>query len=65
MRKAGNVVIIPDFLPGKRALAIGLCVYHSIISTVIFQAPRFIPFSFGPTFEASVLLLLSCTQQPS
>jgi hypothetical protein len=42
-----------EFLPGKRALAIGLCVYHSIISTVLFQAPRFIPFSFGPFFEAS------------
>jgi hypothetical protein len=44
---------IPEFLPGKRALAIGLCVYHSVISTVLFQAPRFIPFSFGPFFEAS------------
>jgi len=43
----------PEFLPGKRALAIGLCVYHSVISTVLFQAPRFIPFSFGPFFEAS------------
>ncbi|KAI0288372.1 hypothetical protein BC826DRAFT_1038764, partial [Russula brevipes] len=43
---------LPEFLPGKRALAIGLCVYHSIISTVLFQAPRFIPYSFGPFFEA-------------
>ena len=43
-----------EFLPGKRALAIGLCVYHSIISTVLFQAPRFIPFSFGAFFEACV-----------
>ncbi|KAI9458680.1 hypothetical protein BJY52DRAFT_1269010, partial [Lactarius psammicola] len=39
---------IPEFLPGKRALAIGLCVYHSILSTILFQAPRFIPFTFGP-----------------
>ncbi|KAI0252509.1 hypothetical protein BJV78DRAFT_1201149 [Lactifluus subvellereus] len=43
---------LPEFLPGKRALAIGLCVYHSIISTVLFQAPRFIPFTFGAFFEA-------------
>ena len=45
---------IPEFLPGKRALAIGLCVYHSILSTILFQAPRFIPFTLGPFFEASV-----------
>ncbi|KAF8474517.1 hypothetical protein DFH94DRAFT_795347 [Russula ochroleuca] len=43
---------LPEFLPGKRALAIGLCVYHTIVSTVLFQAPRFIPFSFGAFFEA-------------
>ncbi|KAI0000177.1 hypothetical protein BJV74DRAFT_882835 [Russula compacta] len=43
---------LPEFLPGKRALAIGLCVYHSIISTVLFQAPRFIPFTLGAFFEA-------------
>ncbi|KAI0261659.1 hypothetical protein BC834DRAFT_895320 [Gloeopeniophorella convolvens] len=42
---------LPEFLPGKRALAIGLCVYHSIVSTVLFQSPRFIPFSFGALFE--------------
>ena len=40
-----------DFLPGKRALAIGLCVYHSVCSTVLYNAPRFIPHSFGPLFE--------------
>jgi hypothetical protein len=45
---------MPEFFPGKRALAIGLCVYHSAVSTVLFQAPRFIPFSFGAFFEASV-----------
>ncbi|ESK98284.1 hypothetical protein Moror_34 [Moniliophthora roreri MCA 2997] len=42
---------LPEFLPGKRALALGLCVYHSICSTILFQAPRFIPLSFGPFYE--------------
>ncbi|KAN0131674.1 hypothetical protein V8E53_010516 [Lactarius tabidus] len=42
---------LPEFLPGKRALAIGLCVYHSILSTILFQAPRFIPFTLGAFFE--------------
>ncbi|KAH0835903.1 hypothetical protein J3R83DRAFT_9798, partial [Lanmaoa asiatica] len=43
---------LPEFLPGKRALAIGLCVYHSIASTILFQAPRFIPHTFGAWFES-------------
>lgn len=47
---------ILEFLPGKRALAIGLCVYHSVVSTVLFQAPRFIPYSFGAFIESSVIL---------
>ena len=47
-----------EFLPGKRALAIGLCIYHSTVSTVLFQAPRFIPHSFGPLFETYVYLLI-------
>ncbi|KAG6875776.1 hypothetical protein C0993_007469, partial [Termitomyces sp. T159_Od127] len=42
---------LPEFLPGKRALAIGLCVYHTTASTVLFQAPRFVPYSFGAFFE--------------
>lgn len=42
---------LPDFLPGKRALAIGLCVYHSAVSTVLYQAPRFIPHTFGALAE--------------
>ncbi|EGN92860.1 hypothetical protein SERLA73DRAFT_190436 [Serpula lacrymans var. lacrymans S7.3] len=42
---------LPEFLPGKRALAIGLCIYHSVVSTVLFQSPRFIPHSFGPFME--------------
>ncbi|THH17564.1 hypothetical protein EW146_g3287 [Bondarzewia mesenterica] len=43
---------LPEFLPGKRALGIALCVYHSIVSTVLFQAPRFIPHSFGMLAES-------------
>ncbi|KAF8961760.1 hypothetical protein BDZ97DRAFT_1184839 [Flammula alnicola] len=39
---------LPEFLPGKRALAIGLTVYHTVCSTILYQAPRFIPHSFGP-----------------
>ncbi|KAF5375674.1 hypothetical protein D9615_009330 [Tricholomella constricta] len=42
---------LPEFLPGKRAFAMGLCIYHSIASTILFQAPRFIPHSFGPLME--------------
>ena len=51
-----------EFLPGKRALAIGLCVYHSVVSTVLFQAPRFIPFSLGPFLESSVWFLVLYTR---
>ncbi|KAH9478778.1 hypothetical protein JR316_0009239 [Psilocybe cubensis] len=43
---------LPDFLPGKRALAIGLTVYHTVCSTVLYQAPRFIPHSFGALAES-------------
>jgi hypothetical protein len=50
----GKLKMASEFLPCKRALAIGLCVYHSIISTVLFQAPRFIPFTFGAFFERLV-----------
>ncbi|KAF8813123.1 hypothetical protein BYT27DRAFT_7181699 [Phlegmacium glaucopus] len=42
---------LPEFLPGKRAFAIGLCVYHTVCSTILYQAPRFIPQSFGPLCE--------------
>ena len=41
-----------EFLPGKRALAIGLTVYHSVCSTILFQSPRFVPFSLGALAEA-------------
>ncbi|KAI0631014.1 hypothetical protein C8Q77DRAFT_1130647 [Trametes polyzona] len=43
---------LPEFLPGKRALAIALCIYHVTCSTVLFNAPRFIPHSFGPLAES-------------
>ncbi|KAH7886850.1 hypothetical protein F5I97DRAFT_1870709 [Phlebopus sp. FC_14] len=46
---------LPEFLPGKRALAIALCVYHSVASTILFQAPRFIPHTFGASFESMKL----------
>lgn len=51
-RIAYNYFDNADFLPGKRALAIGLTVYHCISSTILYQAPRFIPHSFGSVFEA-------------
>ena len=43
-----------EFLPGKRALAIALCVYHATVSTVLFNAPRFIPHTFGAIAESYV-----------
>lgn len=43
---------VTEFLPGKRALAIGFCVYHSTCSTILYQAPRFIPHTFGDIAES-------------
>ncbi|PAV15465.1 hypothetical protein PNOK_0922900 [Pyrrhoderma noxium] len=43
---------LPEFLPGKRAVAIALTVYHCTCSTILFQAPRFIPHTFGELFES-------------
>ncbi|KAG1876315.1 hypothetical protein F4604DRAFT_1760848 [Suillus subluteus] len=43
---------LPEFLPGKRALAIGFCIYHSVVSTILFQTPRFIPHTLGPFLES-------------
>ncbi|KAG6908945.1 hypothetical protein DXG01_002724 [Tephrocybe rancida] len=43
---------LPEYLPGKRALAIGLCVYHTSASTILFQSPRFIPHTLGSLAEA-------------
>ncbi|KAH7099800.1 hypothetical protein BKA62DRAFT_708857 [Auriculariales sp. MPI-PUGE-AT-0066] len=42
---------LPDFLPGKRAFVIMLVIYHTVSSTILYQAPRFIPHSFGAAFE--------------
>jgi hypothetical protein len=46
--------ITQEFLPGKRAIAIGLCIYHVTCSTVLYNAPRFIPYSLGPLAERCV-----------
>ncbi|CAL1699271.1 unnamed protein product [Somion occarium] len=43
---------LPEFLPGKRALAIALCLYHVTCSTILYGAPRIIPYSFGPLAES-------------
>jgi len=43
---------LPEFLPGKRALAIGLCLYHVTCSTILYSAPRFIPISLGELAES-------------
>jgi len=43
---------LPEFLPGKRAIAIGLCLYHVTCSTILYGAPRFIPLSFGELAES-------------
>jgi len=38
---------LPEFLPGKRALALQLCLYHTIVTTALWQSPRFIPLTLG------------------
>lgn len=38
---------LPEFLPGKRALALQLCLYHTIVTTALWHAPRFIPYTIG------------------
>ncbi|KAI0322835.1 hypothetical protein OF83DRAFT_1167128 [Amylostereum chailletii] len=43
---------VAEFMAGKRALALSLCIYHTIASTILFKAPRFIPMSLGDFFEA-------------
>ncbi|KAL9934528.1 hypothetical protein V8E36_006303 [Tilletia maclaganii] len=45
------VAALPDALPGKRALVIALVIYHAASSTILLQAPRFIPFSLGSAAE--------------
>ncbi|PVF94276.1 hypothetical protein CPB86DRAFT_876552 [Serendipita vermifera] len=38
---------LPEFLPGKRALALQLCLYHTVVSTALWHSPRFIPITLG------------------
>ncbi|KAE8216263.1 hypothetical protein CF319_g3330 [Tilletia indica] len=45
------VAALPDVLPCKRALVAALVVYHAAASTILLQAPRFIPFSLGTAAE--------------
>lgn len=40
-----------EYLPGKRAFAAGLTVYHTLVAGTLFQAPRFIPKTFGVLLE--------------
>lgn len=42
----------PLLRPGKRAFGLSLLLYHASVSTIIFQAPRFIPFSLGEAAES-------------
>lgn len=45
------MVGVPDYLPGKRALALGLMLYHTGVAAILFQAPRFVPISLGALAE--------------
>ncbi|KAI0729858.1 hypothetical protein C8Q72DRAFT_826888 [Fomitopsis betulina] len=49
---AALVFALPEFLPGKRALGMALCFYHVTCSTILFNAPRFIPHTFGAFAES-------------
>jgi hypothetical protein len=53
---SGNLTIFSprhdtEYLPGKRAFAAGLTVYHTLVAGTLFQAPRFIPKTFGVLLE--------------
>lgn len=52
-----------EFLPGKRALGMALCFYHVTCSTILFNAPRFIPHTFGAFAESYVFR--DCAPSPS
>ncbi|KAG8831053.1 hypothetical protein FRC17_003786 [Serendipita sp. 399] len=43
---------LPEFLPGKRAFALQLCLYHTIATTALLHTPRFIPITLGATPES-------------
>ncbi|GJJ15074.1 hypothetical protein Clacol_009349 [Clathrus columnatus] len=46
---------LPEYLPGKRAVAIILMLYHMIAAGIFWQAPRFIPYSLGALAEQAKL----------
>ncbi|GHJ84131.1 hypothetical protein NliqN6_0533 [Naganishia liquefaciens] len=46
------VFALPEYLPGKRAFAAGLTVYHTIVAGTLFGAPRFVPKTFGTLMES-------------
>ncbi|KAG8799851.1 hypothetical protein FRB91_008932 [Serendipita sp. 411] len=43
---------LPEFLPGKRAFALQLCLYHTIATTALWHSPRFIPITLGASPES-------------
>ncbi|CEH13587.1 hypothetical protein CBOM_01500 [Ceraceosorus bombacis] len=46
---------LPDHLPGKRAVVLGILVYHGAITPIISQAPRVVPVSFGKLAETLLI----------
>ncbi len=48
---AATLLPSAEYLPGKRAFSINLMIYHTIAAGSLFQAPRFIPVSFGTLAE--------------
>ncbi|KAJ9102200.1 hypothetical protein QFC20_005029 [Naganishia adeliensis] len=46
------VFALPEYLPGKRAFAAGLTVYHTLVAGTLFRAPRIIPKTFGVLLES-------------
>ncbi|CCA67305.1 hypothetical protein PIIN_01138 [Serendipita indica DSM 11827] len=42
---------LPEFLPGKRAVALQLCLYHTVAATALWHSPRFIPITLGEDAE--------------
>lgn len=51
-RENANLCARAEFLPGKRAFGIALFLYHVITSTILLQAPRFVPMSLGAAAES-------------
>lgn len=46
---------LPEYLPGKRAFAIVLMLYHMLVAGILYQSPRFIPYSLGALAEQAKL----------